>query len=1396
MKAWTSTFALALCSLLAPGSGSSSAAGAPPLAQDAGTLKRLIGTGDPRPSGGFFTGAYWPRINDHDHVVFREYPFGGLYYVDNFRVFKIAETGDPAPRGGFFDVGATDEYEINNAGQVIFRSNLFNAGGAHAGIFVYNYHTGALTEVVRTGDGIPDLGVVDQLWSADINDNGRVVVLAGAGSVSGVVKASFDGASNSWVKARLTGSGSPINDTSSAKWQNMSIMQVAYPALHPRVRINNGGTVIAPCQVMGDWQDPDGNLQRNMVDGVVLSMSWGGGPVFTAFMQSQVLGFPSTFLFQNFLRLNDLNQFVLTTDPVIYAGSALGGPARAIVKRNDPSVLGGTWNGVDTGQHSLNDLGTYAFGASYNVPGDLDAHGIAMGNVAGAFSKLVVRGDPAPPAGTYLLVGFPAVNNEGCVAYSGRRVGAGITPSPDDAIWTCRDLNREVDLDIDSDNTNGFGPPDESSTEDSMEANPDPGVPGKKVPVNHFDKDFDGVIDFADGFDAALAPNLGERQNRYEAFTPLVLKIPPGYDPGQVLIRLDYSGSDPQGVSFVDGKYRAAPGMLRAWKKPGNAARRKQPASTPGGDFVAPGVFYTGTQLGLAGNRLLLHLECVAPGERTAITAVVRPDGTAGSETSDVVHVTPAPCPEAIAPDSGVIAGDPSEWSMTWDVSAQDGLVVQDVRLRGRYMAAQMSVPYVSVAVAGGPSRKVRLTPRPVSGEPVQSHLVDLRRYTDPDDPMPLLILTATYALEGFPEAPEACLLVTQRYEFRKLDPNEHVEPSDSTKINRGPARASRFKPIVAFSFHGPPGAQIDDLEIPQRLNFRVDGVVPNAAMFIQDEDELPSSVFDVPYVVPGGNPALREATYLGLRPGLPGDVDNFHQSFLNKLDEPFPVPPGVPEGVHVHWRWGTFLVFPDALSAGRPLTPRPQSLEVALVRNGGPGEVNPWNLPGGWRDLVNAEEIAVLDVIPVPEGPPAIIPRATADLVFWYAGRVNAGVPASSREANAFFTHGGFFSPVRPPHLHLPRNRVRVRANESVELSAEVEEGEPGSALEYAWDFGDGGIQDWQPVASGQNVSVERTYAAPGEYIVTVMARDQDGNWAAVGILLTVDAPPENGAPIAAAGQDQIVEQSGLAGSIVTLDGTGSFDPDGDPLAFVWSGPFGVALGASPHVSLPLGAHDLTLSVDDGRGGVASDVVRVTVADTIPPVFASALPPVNLTASGPGGVPHVLPIPSVSDVCDAAPEVLSDQPSVFPLGTTVVTFTATDASGNQSTARQTVTVAAQGDTTPPVIRSIVAVPFALWPADGRLVTVRLFVDAVDPGGGPVVSRIERVEAVDVGRGGGAEGGPDWIVTGDLTVRLRAERIRGIRLYRITVRSADAAGNAARRDVYVPVLPIPFVFRR
>jgi hypothetical protein len=102
------------------------------------------------------------------------------------------------------------------------------------------------------------------------------------------------------------------------------------------------------------------------------------------------------------------------------------------------------------------------------------------------------------------------------------------------------------------------------------------------------------------------------------------------------------------------------------------------------------------------------------------------------------------------------------------------------------------------------------------------------------------------------------------------------------------------------------------------------------------------------------------------------------------------------------------------------------------------------------------------------------------------------------------------------------------------------------------------------------------------------------------------VSVIPVNHAPVAdASATPQEVTSMNHVDAAVTLDGSRSQDPDHDPLTFAWSlGGTVMATGSPAVVTLPIGTHELNLTVSDGSLQAATTLV-VTVVDSFnaPPV-------------------------------------------------------------------------------------------------------------------------------------------------------------------------------------------------
>jgi hypothetical protein len=135
----------------------------------------------------------------------------------------------------------------------------------------------------------------------------------------------------------------------------------------------------------------------------------------------------------------------------------------------------------------------------------------------------------------------------------------------------------------------------------------------------------------------------------------------------------------------------------------------------------------------------------------------------------------------------------------------------------------------------------------------------------------------------------------------------------------------------------------------------------------------------------------------------------------------------------------------------------------------------------------------------------------------------------------------------------------------------------------------------------NSSNHNYEAVWGPPGPKNTCALSGEN------VRIRVAIYAFNPNQPPVANAGPDQTVEATGAL-TAVSLNGSASSDPDGDALTYSWSWSGGSASGATPTVNLPLGTHTITLTVDDGKGGTASDQVVITVRDTTPPALSFAL--------------------------------------------------------------------------------------------------------------------------------------------------------------------------------------------
>ena len=105
-----------------------------------------------------------------------------------------------------------------------------------------------------------------------------------------------------------------------------------------------------------------------------------------------------------------------------------------------------------------------------------------------------------------------------------------------------------------------------------------------------------------------------------------------------------------------------------------------------------------------------------------------------------------------------------------------------------------------------------------------------------------------------------------------------------------------------------------------------------------------------------------------------------------------------------------------------------------------------------------------------------------------------------------------------------------------------------------------------------------------------------------------------------------------------------------------------------------PLGNTLVTWTVNDVAGNVTTVTQLVTVEDNVLPVIIAPLDMEVVSNSGCDATGVDLGIATTSDNCGVA-TVINDAPAIFLAGTTLVTWTVTDNSGNTATALQTVKV-------------------------------------------------------------------------------------------------------------------------
>jgi PKD repeat protein len=171
-----------------------------------------------------------------------------------------------------------------------------------------------------------------------------------------------------------------------------------------------------------------------------------------------------------------------------------------------------------------------------------------------------------------------------------------------------------------------------------------------------------------------------------------------------------------------------------------------------------------------------------------------------------------------------------------------------------------------------------------------------------------------------------------------------------------------------------------------------------------------------------------------------------------------------------------------------------------------------------------------------------------------------------------------------------------------AVAFSSSGSHDDDGTIEDYAWDFGDG------PTSGSTEPDPHHTYTTTGTYTATLTVTDDDGAQNTTSVTITVGS---NLAPTAAA---TATPDNGAAPLDVSFDGTGSTDPESQPLTYAWdfgdpaSGAANTASGATAsHTYSTVGPYTATLTVTDVGGLTDTTTVPVTVGAANQPPVADA---------------------------------------------------------------------------------------------------------------------------------------------------------------------------------------------
>ncbi|HLL03553.1 MAG TPA: PKD domain-containing protein [Myxococcaceae bacterium] len=203
------------------------------------------------------------------------------------------------------------------------------------------------------------------------------------------------------------------------------------------------------------------------------------------------------------------------------------------------------------------------------------------------------------------------------------------------------------------------------------------------------------------------------------------------------------------------------------------------------------------------------------------------------------------------------------------------------------------------------------------------------------------------------------------------------------------------------------------------------------------------------------------------------------------------------------------------------------------------------------------------------------------------------------------------------PPTCAPQQPHYTVTVGDTVQFTVGTQDPDAGDTVTlHGWDMPWGATMTPElPLQGPSGISSAFSWkpskwSAGSVYEANFMVMDASEQMSECSVSIEVQAPA-NWPPEANAGDDQWVNE----GTTVTLNGTGSFDEEGDPFTYQWSvvssqGPevtLSSATSATPSFAAgATGFYNFMLTVTDGQGVSSSDTVTVYVQNVAPEVSAT----------------------------------------------------------------------------------------------------------------------------------------------------------------------------------------------